>query len=152
MVANAREQRGRVIAETCAITNVGRLRHVPSQSGRGPDSVNLGRTYCSCPDFTERGHDCTHRFAARFTVTQAERHADGPETVTTVSVEKRQTCPQDWPNYNRAQGSEGRHVQACLADICRPRRPARGRSPPTRRAPRSAPSARSTPRCRPAGP
>lgn len=115
---NLREQRGRVIAETCTIIKAGKLWRVPSQSGGGTYSVNLERGYCSCPDHAENGFDCKHIFAVRFAVTKTERHADGSETTTTVTVEKKTTYRQDWPNYNRAQVNEHRHFQAFLADIC----------------------------------
>lgn len=116
---NAREQRGKIIAETCSIVKVGRLWHVPSQSGRGTYSVSLERCYCSCPDFAEWGAECKHFFAVKFAVTKTERHPDGTETVTTMTVEsvKRKTYAQDWPNYNRAQVNEHRHFGAFLADI-----------------------------------
>ncbi|MEO2088512.1 MAG: transposase [Gemmataceae bacterium] len=113
-----REDRGKVIAETCTVKKAGKLWHVPSQSGRGTYTVNLERVYCSCPDFIERGEPCKHIFAVRFTVTKTETHADGSETVTTVSVEQRTTYKQDWPNYNAAQVNEHRHFMTFLADLC----------------------------------
>jgi transposase len=115
-----REQRGKVIADTCTIERMGKLWRVPSQSGKGTYTVNLERVYCSCPDFIEHGHDCKHIFAVRFQVTRTEKNPDGSETVTTVTVEqiKKPTYPQDWPNYNRSQVNELRHFQAFLADIC----------------------------------
>ena len=85
---NAREQRGKAIADTCTITKMGKLWRVPSQSGGGNYSVNLERVYCSCPDFAEHGNECKHIFAVKFQVTKTERHADGSETVTRVTVEK----------------------------------------------------------------
>lgn len=115
-----REQRGQVIAATCTIAKVGKLWHVPSQSGRGTYSVNLERVYCSCPDFAEWGEPCKHIHAVRFSVTKTERHADGTETVTTMTVEsvKRKTYAQNWPKYNAAQTNEERHFQDFLADLC----------------------------------
>ena len=115
-----REERGKVISETCTITKCGRLWHVPSQSGKGTYSVNLERCYCSCPDFAEWGKECKHIFAVKFRVTRTERNADGTETVTTVTVEqvKKATYKQDWPNYNRAQVNEHHHFQSFLADLC----------------------------------
>ena len=117
---NAREQRGKVIADTCTITKVGRLWSVPSQSGGGTYSVNLERSYCSCPDFAEWGETCKHLFAVKFVVTKTEKNTDGSETVTTLTVEtvKKTTYKQDWPNYNKAQTNENRHFQAFLADLC----------------------------------
>lgn len=115
-----REERGKVISETCTIQKCGRLWHVPSQSGKGNYSVNLERVYCSCPDFAEYGQACKHIFAVRFTVTKTETNPDGSETVTTLTVEQveRKSYPQDWPNYNKAQVNEHRHFQAFLADLC----------------------------------
>lgn len=113
---NSREQRGKVIADTCTLTKVGRLWSVPSQSGGGTYSVNLERSYCSCPDFAEWGETCKHLFAVKFVVTKTEKNADGSETVTTLTVEtvKKATYKQDWPNYNKAQTNENRHFQAFL--------------------------------------
>lgn len=119
---NARQERGRVIAETCIVQKTGKLWYVPSQSGNGTYTVNLERRYCSCPDFAEWGNDCKHIFAVRFTVTKTERHADGSETVTTTTVEQvqRTTYKQDWPNYNKAQVNSDRHFQEFLAELCAP--------------------------------
>jgi hypothetical protein len=112
-----REERGKVIANTCTITRKGNWSHVPSQSGRGTYHVNLERGCCTCPDFIEWERDCKHIFAVRFTITKTEQNADGTQTVTTVQVE-RATYAQDWPAYHKAQVNEQRHFQAFLADLC----------------------------------
>lgn len=118
---NAREERGRKIAETCTIRQRGKLWEVPSQSHDGKYLVNLTREYCSCPDHVETGVECKHIHAVKFTLTRTDRHADGSATVRTLTVEakvERKSYPQDWPNYNRAQVNEHRHFQALLHDLC----------------------------------
>lgn len=117
---NAREQRGKVIAETCVIVKTGNVWKVPSQSTGGTYSVNLERTYCSCPDFAEHGNPCKHYFAVKFSISKTETHADGSETTTTVTVEKvkKPTYKQSWPEYNASQVHEHDHFQHFLADIC----------------------------------
>lgn len=106
-----------MIADTCTITRKGNWYHVPSQAGRGTYHVSLERGVCTCPDFIEWERDCKHIYAVRFTITKTEQHADGTQTVTTVTVEK-QTYPQDWKAYNKAQTNEATHFQAFLADLC----------------------------------
>jgi len=117
-----REERGRKIAETCKIKQRGKLWAVPSQSGDRHYLVNLQREYCNCPDFIERGEPCKHVYAARIVVQRTQRHADGSETVSTLTVEakvERKSYPQDWTNYNKAQVNEHRLFQSFLFDLCR---------------------------------
>jgi predicted nucleic acid-binding Zn finger protein len=115
VMCEARQERGRKIADTCKIEQRGKLWAVPSQSGDRHYLVNLQREYCNCPDFIERGEPCKHIYAARIVVTKNERHADGSETVSTLTVEakvERKSYPQDWANYNRAQVNEHRLFQS----------------------------------------
>lgn len=119
-MCEARRQRGLAIAQKCTITKVGNLWKVPCQSREGTYSVRLETLYCSCPDFAEHGTPCKHVYAVRFSLTKTEQHADGTETVTTVTVEKvkKPTYRQDWPNYNRAQTNEHRLFHQFLAELC----------------------------------
>ncbi len=148
----ARRQRGLAIAAVTRITQKnGGLWTVPSQTGNGKYWVQTdGQTAtCTCPDYEKRGQPCKHVFAVQYVI-QRETLPDGTETITealtvaetgkeTVTVAKqttarRPTYKQDWPNYDKAQTTEKRHVQALLADLCRgvpepPRKPGRGRKP-----------------------
>lgn len=72
-----REERGRIISESCTITKQGKLWRVPSQSGNGVYSVNPERNYCSCPDNAELGVICKHVHAVNFTLTRTVKDADG---------------------------------------------------------------------------
>lgn len=121
---DAREQRGRVIADTCTLRPKGKLWEVPSQSGSGVRYlVNPVRSFCSCPDHMETGFVCKHIHAVRFTLSKTLANPDGTVTTTTLTVDaqvERTTYRQDWPNYNAAQTNECRHFQTLLADLCRP--------------------------------
>lgn len=140
---NTREERGLVIAATCRITQDRAITHkrfhVPSSSQDGKKYlVKIGecRT-CTCPDFEERQLDCKHIFACQF-VLKREQNADGSTTVTEMlTVVKKTTYKQDWPNYNKAATTEKRWFLSLLADLCAPipepvRKNLRGRPIPVR--------------------
>ncbi len=139
---DAREERGRTIAEHSGLIQKGKVWLVPSQSGNGkrytvvPDA---DKPHCSCPDHETRGVKCKHIHAVEITMTKTEQNEDGSTTITTVSVKaKRTSYPQDWPNYNAAQVNERRHFHDFLADLCGmviepERKPCRGRKPVTYR-------------------
>lgn len=119
---NAREERGRIIADTCPIRSRGKLYEVPSQSNNGTYLVNLQREFCSCPDHAELGITCKHIYAVRFSMTKTVQHADGSATIETTELKaevRRKTYRQDWPNYNRAQVNEHKRFQMLLYDLCR---------------------------------
>lgn len=117
-MCEAREQRGKAIADTCTILKQGKLWRVPSQSGNGTYSVSVEREFCTCPDHCETGSVCKHMHAVRLTLTKTAVNANGVETTETLTVE-RKTYRQDWTNYNRAQVNEHRVFQALLSDLCR---------------------------------
>ena len=119
---NAREERGREIAERFRITRESDVWRVPSQYGNGKYIVRIGENEaCSCPDYEERQQKCKHVYAVEFslTMTKVEQNADGSTTVSTVNVTmKKKTYKQEWPNYNLAQTNERRHFHAILNDLC----------------------------------
>jgi transposase len=121
---DVRQDRGRLIAETCEITRKGDVWVVPSQSGQGRYTVRFDpeRPHCTCPDFAEREMRCKHWFAVEHAIKRQE-NPDGSTTVTrTTTVTetvKRKTYPQVWPAYNAAQTNEKDKFQTLLADLCR---------------------------------
>ncbi len=139
---DARQERGRMIAEACKIKRMGNEWFVPSQSGGGRYVVCLDgdMARCSCPDWELREMDCKHIHATRYTI-QKQANADGSVTITetlTVSetVQKRTTYRQNWPAYNAAQSVEKDRLQVLLADLLRgvaepERKPTRGQRPHT---------------------
>jgi transposase len=120
-----REQRGMILAAMVKIVQKGKEWVVPSQSGDGsrytvnPDEHSPS---CSCPDFEIHGCTCKHIYAVRI-VRQRELFADGSEqvteSVTVTQTVKRQTYPQQWTAYNRAQATEKDTFQELLAALCK---------------------------------
>jgi transposase len=142
MVANAREERGRVIAERCRIERKGHVWIVPSQSGNGKYTVRTDSLYptCTCPDYETHANKCKHLFAVEYTI-RREEHADGSVTeertvtVTDKTTAERRTYTQDWPAYTKAQCREKDHFGELLSDLCAtipepPRKSAKGGRPP----------------------
>jgi transposase len=135
---DAREQRGRTIAEHAGLIQKGKVWLVPSQSGTGkrytvvPDAE---KPHCSCADHETRGVKCKHIHAVEITMTKTEQNDDGSTTVTTVTVKaERKTYSQPWAEYNAAQVNERGHFHELLADLCGmvpepARKPGRGRKP-----------------------
>lgn len=141
MVADARRERGRVIAETCRVVQKGAVWVVPSQSGNGKYTVSPEgqQPYCSCPDHELTGGMCKHLYAVQFTI-EREQNADGTttetRTLTVTEAVKRPSYKQDWKNYDRAQCNEKRHFMDLLSDLCAtvpepaPKNPTKGGRPP----------------------
>lgn len=142
MVADARQDRGLVIAARSRITKTANGYSVPSASEEGtrymvvPHGENPS---CSCPDFQTRRVKCKHLWAVSYVI-EREQNADGTTTVTetltvTETVQKKTTYKQDWPAYNAAQAVEKDRVQELLFDLCRtlpePERRGCGRKPHT---------------------
>ncbi len=118
---NAREERGRLLAETTRIEKIGAFWIVPSATGKGVYKVHLERQSCSCPDHLELGTVCKHVHAVKFSLTKSETLKNGDtveQTVTVETVVKRKTYKQDWPAYNAAQVGEVRHFSELLHDLC----------------------------------
>lgn len=119
---NAREERGRAIAERCKVEKNGTGWLVPSQTGNGKYLVRLeaGEPKCSCPDYEARQERCKHGWAVVIVMSQVEENADGSTTVSTVVVKaERKTYAQpNWPAYHAHQVNERRHFLRLLADLC----------------------------------
>ncbi len=132
---DARRQKAHELADRARIEFKDGCYSVPSQSGRGTYTVILDErdSVCDCPDFELREKACKHIMAVRLFVRRQERGVEQSEDVQPAKKVKRKTYPQDWPNYNAAQTSEGRHFPELLADLCRgveePSRKGRGRKP-----------------------
>lgn len=117
----SRQQRGLQIAATAKIAKKGSAWLVPSQSGKGRYTVcpDPETPHCTCPDHADGGHRCKHIIAVEY-VLRREQNADGSTTVTeTVTVQQiRQTYPQNWSAYNRAQTTEKEQFLKLLDDLC----------------------------------
>lgn len=122
---NAREQRGKAIAERCRIDRKGDAWIVPSQSGHGKYTVRVDGPYptCTCPDYEEHANKCKHLFAVEISL-RLQANADGSVTetrsvtMTQTTTVKRPTYKQDWPAYDAAQNNEKDHFQDLLSDLC----------------------------------
>jgi transposase len=135
-VMTPREERGLIIAAKCHLhRNADGTWRVPSQSHHTEKvyyTVNLETKSCTCPDCQESGFTCKHFYAATI-VHEREVLPDGTMIDTeSVTLTKKTVYKQDWPKYNAAQTSEGKHFRELLADLCRTipepeRKPRRGR-------------------------
>ena len=115
-----REERGMVIAATCKIEKKAMgVYLVPSQTRPSARYyVEPMSPRCDCKDFEERGEPCKHVFAVQYVI-QREKNADGSTTVTeALTIVKKKTYSQDWPNYNKAQTTEKKWFLTLLADLC----------------------------------
>lgn len=141
---DARELRGMEIAAVCRIDKrADGSWAVPSMSGNGRYTVKVGDDLfptCTCADYENRRGKCKHIWAVEFFgKRETTANADGSTTVTetvTIKATKRETYPQNWPAYNKAQTNEGDQFQRLLAELCdgieddRPRTTAKGGRPP----------------------
>lgn len=120
---NLREERGKSIAATGTIKQSDKelIYIVPSQSGQRSYKVDLTGEdpTCNCPDFEERGKPCKHVYAVAFTVVHKQNRDGSTTTTQTLTLkETRQTYPQNWRAYNKAQTTEQDQFQVLLADLC----------------------------------
>lgn len=117
---NAREERGWVIAALGRLnpTKDGWLVPAPSATER-IDRVNVAMQTCTCPDHTDGGQKCKHRFAVEYTI-KRECRPDGTfiETKTMTLTEKK-TYSQNGKAYHLAQTTEKRRFQVLLRDLVR---------------------------------
>lgn len=135
---NLREERGRQIAQSGGIKQVGSRYAVPSQTETaGKYLVDIVDETCTCADYELRRKPCKHVHATYFWLAWGcEVAADGSVTET-VTV-KRKTVPRDWSAYNAAQTSEGVYVDRLLRALCEgieepARKPGPGRKPVPRK-------------------
>jgi transposase len=115
-----REERGMLLAATKRIVLKDGIWTVPSQTDNHRYSVRLDKEipFCSCPDHKETGDRCKHIFAVEFTI-RREQSEDGTFAETqTITLTKKKTYRQDWPNYNLGQTQERRHFLELLWDLC----------------------------------
>lgn len=138
---NAREERGKAIAESCRIVRKGTDWVVPSQGGNGKYVVRVDGEYpsCTCPDYETHANKCKHLYAVEYTI-RREQNADGSVTetrsvtVTNKTTAERKTYRQDWPAYTKAQTREKDHFQELLSELCalipEPARNPKGGRPP----------------------
>ena len=120
-----REIKGRDIANKYKLVKSGNLWLVPSQSGKGKYKVNHEAQSCSCPDYEYHGSKCKHIFAVeisirreRKTVTETKTDGSTKTTVTETVKVTRQTYPQVWPAYNKAQTMEKAQFVYLLHQLC----------------------------------
>ncbi len=115
-----RQQKGKAIAASGRVIKRGNLWLVPSQSGRGKYTVNAEAQSCSCPDFDIRRQPCKHIFAVEETIERIKTTVteNGKTTVTETEKITRQTYPQVWPAYNKAQTKEKAIFQYLLHQLC----------------------------------
>lgn len=109
-----REIKALQIAAKTQLKRKGKVWIVPSQAGQGEYEVRPDpqAPRCTCPDFEFRNARCKHIVAVEY-VLMRETTPDGRTVVTeTVKVTTRQTYPQDWKAYNRAQTHEKSELQA----------------------------------------
>lgn len=141
MSTNAREQRGRELADRLRIVqNADGEWSVPSDSGQGKYAVHADKEQpsCTCKDFGLTGERCKHLYAVWFVIecnaSPVVEVLPAPIPAPVPEKTKRKTYSQDWPNYNAAQTNERRHFLALLADLCStipepPSKPGPGRKP-----------------------
>lgn len=115
---NARQERGKQIAQTCRIEKTAKGWVVPSQSGQGTYLVYtkslLSAPECTCPDFELRKNVCKHIYAVEITL-KKEIDQQGNVTITQT---KRVTYSQDWSAYDKAKTQEKGLFQKMLKELC----------------------------------
>jgi transposase len=115
---NARKLRGEQIAKMIQIQKKGLDKWiVPSQSGSGAYTVNRsGENFkCSCPDFQNRMEARKHIYAVEIKV--LKWFDNQGNSGTEVTITKRMTYQQDWPNYDKAQTHEKELFMKLLNDL-----------------------------------
>jgi transposase len=95
---------------------------VPSQSGTGVYQVDFSTEAgaCTCADFKAGTVRCKHIYAASYARIKEKntgRDAAVNEELKAITA-KRQTYPQVWPAYNRAQTNEKDQFQKLLHTLC----------------------------------
>jgi len=95
---NQREERGKIIAQTRAITKVNNGYLVSSQTSNKKYLVSEHLDNCNCPDCQLRQVRCKHAFAVEYYLQKATTQ-NGETKIET----KRLTYPQAWSVYNKSQ-------------------------------------------------
>jgi len=120
---DARQERGRILANDRRIKSLGSKWLVPSQTAAtAAYVVDIAAGTCSCPDHETRAVRCKHLFAVDFvqreTVVETVTRDDGATAVRETTREVRLTYSQPWAAYNKAQTTEKEHVGALLHALC----------------------------------
>lgn len=115
---NPREEKGRQIAQSGRIQQVGGRWSVPSQSGISSGYiVDLVEESCTCPDFETRRMQCKHVIAVYLTIAW-EKSVGADGTVTETLTVKRTQTPRNWPAYHESQVNEKPHFERLLSGLC----------------------------------
>jgi transposase len=122
-MSDARQERGRILANDKRIKNLGDKWLVPSQTAMtSVYVVDLATGKCSCADHETRSLKCKHQWAAEFvmreTVTETVAETDGTTKTTETTREVRVKYTQNWTAYNAAQTTEKEHVGTLLRALC----------------------------------
>src|SRR4051794_8365877 len=109
---NARQQRGKEIANLFRIIERNGRWCVPSTSDNGKYYIEYSETKssCSCKDFAKQGEKCKHIYAVEFVIKgdlepEPEPEPD-PISIRKRTTAERKTYKQVWPAYNAAQTNE----------------------------------------------
>ena len=103
---NPRELRGLEIAARYKLTHRGKIWTVPSQSGKPPYTVDLGKAppVCSCPDNQVDRQRCKHIIAVEITIQRQQGGKKKKEINESAAAKtKKPTYKQAWKSYNAAQ-------------------------------------------------
>ncbi len=109
---NQREEKGKIIAQTRAITKVKEGYLVSSQSSKKKYLVSEHLDNCNCPDCQLRQVRCKHAFAVEYYLQKATTQ----NGVTNIET-KRLTYPQAWSVYNKSQETEKTRFLELLNDL-----------------------------------
>lgn len=109
---NSRKERGKIIAQTRAITKVKDGYLVSSQNSNKKYLVSEHLDDCNCPDCRSRKVKCKHAFAVEFYLQKATT-INGETKIET----KRITYPQAWSAYNKSQETEKTRFLELLKDL-----------------------------------
>lgn len=109
---NQREEKGKVIARTRAITKVDKGYLVSSQNSNKKYLVSEHLDNCNCPDCQTRKVRCKHAFAVEYFLQKAIT-IQGKTNIET----KKLTYPQAWSAYNKSQETEKTCFIELLKDL-----------------------------------
>lgn len=120
---DARQARGRLLANDKRIKSLGSKWLVPSQTATTTAYVVDFQTgKCSCPDHEVRAVKCKHLWAVEIVMSETAVETvvanDGTKSVRETKRELRVRYAQNWPAYSRAQAMEKEHVGALLRALC----------------------------------
>ena len=107
-----REQRGKDIATTKEITQIGDLWRVPSQTDKRTQyTVNVTEQKCPCPDYGARRVKCKHLFAVELTM-RGEINVDAEPTILDVLALSLSLYPSG--GVEKGEATRARHFNRAL--------------------------------------